>query len=279
MTDEAQSARVERAYASIKARVGAPCDVALILGSGLGQLAEAVKAPVVIPYGEIDGFPVSTAPLHKGQLVVGDLFGRRTVVMQGRLHLYEGWAPRDIAMVIYVLKRLGPKTLVITNAAGGLNAAFSAGDVMLIEDHINLTGKSPLAGPNDDAIGVRFPDMSRAYDRYLARLALAAAERAGVPLRSGIYAGCHGPELETSAERRFMRLAGADVVGMSTVAEVIAASHVGLPVVAISAVTNAATGGPEQEPDTLENIIAVAVQCGQKIEKILAELLPALPTV
>lgn len=277
MTTETQSARVERAYASVKARAGSPCDVALILGSGLGQLADAVKNPVVIPYGEIDGFPVSTAPLHKGQLVIGDLFGRRTVVMQGRLHLYEGWNPRDIAMVIYFLKRLGPKTLVITNAAGGLNAEFGAGDLMLIEDHINFTGKSPLAGPNDDAIGVRFPDMSRAYDRDLARLALAAADRAGIPIRQGIYAGWHGPELETSAERRFLRSAGADAVGMSTVAEVISASHVGLPVVAISAVTNAATGGPEQEPDTLEKIVAVAVESGKKIEKILAELFPALP--
>lgn len=274
---ESQSARVERAYSSIEKRVGAPCEVALILGSGLGQLADAVKNPTVIPYGEIDGFPVSTAPLHKGQLVIGELFGRRTVVMQGRLHLYEGWNPRDVALTVYLLKRLGARTLVITNAAGGLNADFNAGDIMIIEDHMNFTGKSPLAGPNDDTIGVRFPDMSRCYDRDLVKLAQGAADRAGVAVRRGIYAGWHGPELETSAERRFLRNAGADAVGMSTVAEVISAAHAGLPVVAVSAITNTATGGPDQEPDTLENIVAMAGECGKRIEKILAGLFPSLP--
>ena len=274
---ESQSARVERAYSSIEKRVGAPCEVALILGSGLGQLADAVKNPTVIPYGEIDGFPVSTAPLHKGQLVIGELFGRRTVVMQGRLHLYEGWNPRDVALTVYLLKRLGARTLVITNAAGGLNADFNAGDIMIIEDHMNFTGKSPLAGPNDDTIGVRFPDMSRCYDRDLVKLAQGAADRAGVAVRRGVYAGWHGPELETSAERRFLRNAGGDAVGMSTVAEVISAAHAGLPVVAVSAITNTATGGPDQEPDTLENIVAMAAECVKRIEKILAGLFPALP--
>jgi purine-nucleoside phosphorylase len=274
---ESQAARLSRAHASIRARAGAPCDATLILGSGLGHLADAVEGATIIPYAEIDGFPVSTAPGHKGQLVIGSLFGRRAIVMQGRLHLYEGWHPRDIALAVYLLKALGSAALVVTNAAGGLNPDYRPGDVMLIEDHLNFTGASPLAGPNDDTIGLRFPDMSRAYDPGLARLALAAAERARVPLRRGIYAGVRGPELETSAERRFLRCAGADAVGMSTVTEVIAAVHASLPVVGISAITNAATGGPEQQPDTIEDVFAQALVCGEKIEAILRELLPMLP--
>jgi purine-nucleoside phosphorylase len=274
---ESQSMRLERAYSSIAARIGPPCEVAVILGSGLGQLADAVGDAVVIPYREIDGFPVSTAPGHKGQLVIGTLFSRRTVVMQGRLHLYEGWHPRDIALAVYLLKRLGPASLVVTNAAGGLNADFATGDIMLIEDHMNFTGESPLVGANDESIGLRFPDQSRAYDPELATLALAAAGRAGIAMRRGIYAGVKGPELETSAERRHFRASGGDAVGMSTVMEVIAATHCGLPVVGISAITNAATGGPDQQADTVESIFAVAEICGRKIEAMLRELYPVLP--
>jgi purine-nucleoside phosphorylase len=274
---ESQSSRLERAYSSIEARVGPPCEVAVILGSGLGHLADAVGDATIIPYREIDGFPVSTAPGHKGQLVIGSLFGRRTVVMQGRLHLYEGWHPRDVALAVYLLKRLGAKTLVVTNAAGGLNADFAAGDIMLIEDHMNFTGESPLAGPNDEAIGLRFPDLSRAYEPELAVLALDAARRAGIAMRRGIYAGVKGPELETSAERRHFRASGGDAVGMSTVMEVIAAAHAGLPVVGISAITNAATGGEDQQPDTIESVVAGAAVCGVKIAAILEDLIPRLP--
>lgn len=271
------SDRLTRAHASIAARVGAPCDVALMLGSGLGQLADAVIDPVVIPYGEIADFPVSTAPGHKGQLVIGTLFGRRTVVMQGRLHLYEGWLSRDIALAVYLLKRLGAGSFVVTNASGGLNADYEAGDVMLIEDHLNFTGDSPLIGPNDDAIGLRFPDQSQLYDPELRRLTLAAAERAGVTLQRGIYCGVKGPELETSAERRFFRASGGDAVGMSTVIEVIAANHAGMKVLGLSAIANAATGGPDQQPDTIESVVAVAQECGVKIETALRELFPLLP--
>lgn len=275
--NEPLSARLERAYASIADRVGPPCEVALMLGSGLGQLADAVKEAVVIPYGEIADFPVATAPMHKGQLVIGELDGRRTVVMQGRLHLYEGWHPRDVALAVYLLKRLGAITLVVTNAAGGLNPGYQPGDIMLIADHMNFTGASPLAGPNDDAIGLRFPDLSRAYDPDLLREAEAAAQRAGVAIHKGVYAGLRGPELETSAERRFLRNAGGDAVGMSTVIEVVAANHAGLKVVGISAITNAATGGPDQEPDTIEKVVEQAAKCGVKIEAILKELFPKLP--
>lgn len=274
---ETISDRIERAHASIAGRAGAPCEAALVLGSGLGHLAEAVTEPAIIPYSEIDGFPVSTAPGHKGQFVIGGLFGRRTVVMQGRLHLYEGWQPRDIALPVYLLKRLGAATFVVTNAAGGLNGDFAAGDVMLIEDHLNFTGRSPLIGANDDAIGLRFPDQSRLYDPGLRALALEAAARTGTPLRRGIYCGLNGPELETSAERRFFRMAGGDAVGMSTVIEVIAANHAGLRVLGLSAIANAATGGPEQQPDTIESVAAMAAICGTRIEAILKDLFPGLP--
>lgn len=272
-----QLERLDRAHASIRDRAGAPCDVALMLGSGLGHLADAVSGATIIPYAEIEGFPVSTAPGHKGQFVIGELFGRRVVVMQGRLHLYEGWAPRDIALAVYLMKRLGSQSLVVTNAAGALSPDYRPGEVMLIEDHINFTGVSPLVGPNDDAIGLRFPDMSRAYDPDLRALAIAAAERAGTPIRRGIYAGVLGPALETSAERRLFRASGGDAVGMSTVTEVIAAVHAALPVVGLSAITNEATGGPDQQPDTVEAVFAVAAICGEKIAAILGELLPVLP--
>lgn len=273
---ESQSARLERAHSSIESRVGAPCEVALMLGSGLGQLANAVTDPTVIPYREIDGFPVSTAPGHKGQLVIGSLFGRRTVVMQGRLHLYEGWQPRDIALAVYLLGRLGAGTFVVTNASGGLNPDYDAGDVMLIEDHLNFTGTSPLIGPNDEAIGLRFPDQSRLYDPELQQLAVESARRTGTAIRQGIYCGVNGPELETSAERRFFRSAGGDAVGMSTVMDVIAANHAGMKVLGLSAVANAATGGPDQQPDTIESVVAMAELAGVKIESILKDLFPRL---
>lgn len=276
MTDS-QLARLERAHASIRDRAGAPCELALMLGSGLGQLADAVTDATVIAYGEIAGFPVSTAPGHAGRLVIGELFGRRVVVMQGRLHLYEGWAPRDIALAVYLLQRLGAARLLVTNAAGALNPDYDAGEVMLIEDHVNLTGLNPLVGPNHDEIGLRFPDMSRAYDPGLLDLAAGAAERTGVALRRGIYAGVLGPSLETSAERRFYRASGADAVGMSTVTEVVAAVHAGLSVLGVSAITNKATGGPDQQPDTIEEVFANAAICGGKIEAILREFVPALP--
>lgn len=273
---ESQLARLERAHASIKSRAGAPAPVAVMLGSGLGQLADEVEDAITIPYAEVEGFPVSTAPGHKGAFVIGSLHGVRVVMMQGRLHLYEGWAPRDIALAVYLLQKLGAEKLVVTNAAGSLNPDYEPGDVMLIEDHINFTGLNPLVGPNDDAIGIRFPDMSRAYTPELLVTANEAAQNAGVALRRGIYAGVLGPSLETSAERRYFRASGADAVGMSTVTEVIAASHAGLPVVGLSAITNKATGGPDQQPDTIDEVFANAVVAGRKIEVILTHLLPAL---
>jgi purine-nucleoside phosphorylase len=272
MTD----ARLNSAMASLAGRTGAPVDVALILGSGLGGLADAVEVETVIPYGEIDGLPVATAPGHAGQLVIGRLAGRRVALMQGRLHLYEGLAPSDIALAVRILHGLGARTLVVTNAAGALDPEMVAGDIMLIEDHLNLTGANPLVGPNDPAIGLRFPDMSRAYDPVLRELARAEAAEAGIALRTGIYAGLTGPSFETPAERRFLQASGAQAVGMSTVIEVIAAVHCGFRVLAFSAITNEATGGPDQVEDTIETVLAHAETGGKVLAVLLGRLLPRL---
>lgn len=272
----AQAERLAAAHASVVARAGAPVELAIILGSGLGQLTEAVADPVAIPYAEIAGLPVSTAPGHAGRLVLGQLHGRRAALMQGRLHLYEGWSARDIALPVYLLKALGARRLIVTNAAGGLDPDLRPGQVMLINDHLNLTGANPLIGPDEPALGLRFPDMSRAYDPGLRAACLRAASEAGIGLARGIYAGIAGPSLETSAERRWLRSTGADAVGMSTVIEVIAAAHAGLPVLGLSAITNAATGGPDQQPDSIESVLAHAVVAGADIASILAILVPAL---
>jgi len=268
--------RVAAAAASLGDLRGEPVEIGLILGSGLGGLAAAVTDGVVVPAERIAGLPVSTAPGHAGRLVLGRLHGRRVALMQGRLHLYEGWSAQEVALPVYLLRALGAHRLVVTNAAGALNAGFAPGSVMLIEDHLNFTGASPLTGPNDARLGLRFPDMSRAYDPDLRGLALAVAREAGIALGRGIYAGIAGPALETSAERRWLRATGADAVGMSTVLEVIAANHAGMRVLGLSAITNAATGGPEQEPDTIEAVLAHAALAGERIAALLARLLPDL---
>lgn len=217
-------------------------EIGIVLGSGLGPLAEEIEQPVCISYGDIPFFKVSTAPDHAGRLVCGTLSGRRVVCMQGRLHGYEGYAPDEIAYPVYVLKKLGVQALIVTNASGGINTGFEVGDFMLIDDHINLTGKSPLTGANDAALGTRFPDMSFAYAPALREKALAAAEKSGTALRRGVYIGVNGPQFETPAEIRAFRALGADAVGMSTVFEVIAASHCGLPVLGLAMITNMAAG-------------------------------------
>lgn len=267
---------LERAWAAVEGRFGAAPEAALVLGSGLGGLAEAVRDPVVLPYGEIPGFPVSTAPSHAGRFLIGELHGRRAVLMQGRVHLYEGSSAAEVALPVRLMRRMGARTLIVTNAAGALNPALSPGAPMLIADHVNLTGVNPLIGRNDEAEGPRFPDMSRAYDPDLQDLARAVADEVGEPLAEGIYVGIPGPSLETSAERRFLRASGGDAVGMSTVLEVIAAVHCGFRVLGISAVTNAADGGPDQQPDTIEEVLENAAKAGRRIERLLAALLPRL---
>ena len=232
-----EAAAVIRRAERVQPRIG------IILGSGLSALADAVEDPVSIDYQDIPHFPVSTILGHRGRLVLGMLQGLPVAVMQGRVHYYEGYSMQQVTLPVRVLRHLGVKTLVVTNAAGGLNAAFSSGDLMLITDHINLvgmTGANPLRGPNDDELGPRFPDMSKAYDRDLRQLAIAVAGEAGLPLHQGVYVGLTGPTFETPADIRFLRLIGADAVGMSTVPEVIVAVHGGMRVLGVSGISNVA---------------------------------------
>ncbi len=255
---------------------GQRCEVGLVLGSGLGHLVDAIDDARAIDYAEIDGFPRSTAPLHAGRLVFGTLQGRRVVAMQGRFHLYEGWSARDIAAPVYALQRLGVAHLVVTNAAGGLNASFAPGDVMLIEDHINLMGCNPLTGAHDESLGPRFPDMSQAYWPAHRAALIEQAQALQIPLQRGIYAAVAGPSFETSAERRYLRVIGGDAVGMSTALEVITANHAGIKVLGLSAISNVATGAPDQQPDTIEDVIPQAARAGLQIARLMAAVLPHL---
>ena len=273
------SSPLEQAVASIESRTDRRCDIALILGSGLGPVADELTDACSIPYREIEGFPDVTTAGHAGRLLLADWCGQRVAVLQGRLHLYEGWRAADVVLPVRVLRRLGAKQLVVTNAAGALNPDFRPGQIMLIEDHLNFTGSDPLIGPNDDAVGLRFPDMSRAYDPGLRQHAEALLGERGIDCCSGIYAGVTGPSLETSAERRFYRMAGADAIGMSTVLEVIAAVHAGMKVLGFSAITNMATGGPGQQPDTIEEVHRVAGLAGRTLRTALELLLPAMLSI
>jgi purine-nucleoside phosphorylase len=225
----------------IKKRTNIQPEIGIILGSGLGTMANEIEG-VKIPYSEIPNFCTSTIEGHAGQLVIGNLEGKRVIAMQGRFHFYEGYAMKDVVMPIRVMKKLGVSKLIVTNAAGGINKEFNAGDLMLIKDHINFMGNNPLIGKNDTEYGVRFPDMSEAYKKYLIEIAKDQGQKLGIELKEGIYVACTGPSYETPAEINMFRLLGADVVGMSTAPEVIVANHTGIDVLGISCVTNMAAG-------------------------------------
>ncbi|MBN1666703.1 MAG: purine-nucleoside phosphorylase [Anaerolineales bacterium] len=227
----------------IRARISSQPRIAMILGSGLGSLADAVTEAVEIPYGELDNWPVSTVIGHQGKLVVGQLEDQDVIVMQGRVHYYEGYSMAQVTLPVRVMQRLGIETLVVTNAAGAVNPDFEPGDLMLITDHLNLigmAGPNPLRGPNLDEFGPRFPDMSQAYDRQFIQLARQAAQKQQLGLHEGVYVGLAGPSFETPADLRFLRLIGVDAVGMSTVPEVTVAQHGGLRVLGISGISNKA---------------------------------------
>ena len=267
--------KIELAAKFIGQRISQSPEVLLILGSGLGDVTNEISKEAEISYKEIPEFPFSTAPSHAGNLVAGDFNGRNALVMQGRLHLYEGWKAYEIAFPIRVAKSLGVKKMIVTNAAGALNTSFEPGSIMMLTDHINFTGQNPLIGPHDDELGLRFPDMSDVYDKKVQGIVSNCFKNAGIKLSKGIYAGITGPSLETSAERRFLKGSGADAVGMSTVMEVIAAKQAGFEIVGLSAITNKADGGPEQQPDTIEGVLEYANVAGKKIKFILPELLQA----
>lgn len=249
--------RIAEAVAAIRARSELEPEVAIILGTGLGGLADRMEVDCAIPYEEIPHFPLSTVESHGGRLLLGTLAGRRVVAMQGRFHLYEGYTARQVTFPVRVMRALGAETLVVSNACGGMNPFWRPGDLMLITDHVNLLPDHPLTGPNDDTLGPRFPDMSQAYDPALGRLADEVAMQQGITLRRGVYVAVAGPNLETRAEYRMLRWIGADVVGMSTVPEVIVAVHGGMRVMGVSIITDACL--PDAlEPVDLATIIGVA---------------------
>lgn len=240
----------------------------LILGSGLGSLADEVEAPVVVPYAQVPHMKVSTAPDHAGRFVFGRLAGQDAAVMQGRLHTYEGWSFADAAYPVGLMRLLGADTLVVTNAAGAVNTAFSAGDIMLITDHIKLFGASPLTGPNIEELGPRFPDMSHVYTPALQEKARQAAQSLRIPLRQGVYMFFPGPQYETPAEVRAARILGADAVGMSTVPEAIAAAHCGMDVLGFTLCTNMAAGVLDQ-PLSGEEVIAAAAAAAPRFTALV----------
>lgn len=243
--------QVMEAVASIRARVPLQPEVAIILGSGLGDLAAEIRDATAIPYGEIPHFARSTVIGHAGRLLLGTLAERPVVVMQGRFHFYEGYSPEVLTLPVRVMSALGARTLLVTNAAGGINPAYRPGDFMLISDHIylpGLAGANPLLGPNEERFGERFPPLAKAYDANLRSLARSvAADLSGLTLHEGVYVMVGGPSYETGAELRFLRAVGADAVGMSTAPEVVVARHMGMRVLGISLITNAATGDEAEE--------------------------------
>lgn len=263
-------AQVQKAAAYLKERTRIRPRAVLVLGSGLGEYAERLEHADVVPYEQVPGFPVSTVEGHKAQLVFGSLFGVPVAIMQGRYHFYEGYTQQQVTLPIRVLREMGAKVLFLTNAAGGINESYRPGDLMLIDDHINFSGTSPLIGANVSEQGLRFPDMSQAYDRALKESLLRAADKAGVPLRRGVYMMFTGPQFETPAEIRFGRAIGADAAGMSTVPEVIVGRHCGMRVCGVSCITNMAAGILDQPLTHTE-----VMETGEKVKDSFAALVDA----
>ncbi len=267
--------QIDEIVKALEGRTARRPRIAIILGSGLNGLADAVQAPDIIPFGELPHFPVSTVFGHAGRLVIGELEGKDVLVMQGRIHFYEGYSMAQVTLPVRAMQRFGMDTLIVTNAAGGVNPAFEPGDVMLLTDHLNflgMMGQNPLMGPNYDEIGPRFPDMSQPYDRGLADLARAVAKREAVVLREGVYVGLSGPSFEGPADLRFLRLAGADAVGMSTVPEVIVARHGGMRVLGFSGISNKANLDGSTVT-THEEVIEAGKLITPKIEKLIRGVL------
>lgn len=266
---------VQEATAAVRSRWPGPARVGIILGTGLGALAGEIEAEATIPYPEIPHFPRSTVESHRGQLVCGTLAGQRVVAMEGRFHLYEGYTAAQVTFPIRVLKELGCSILVVSNAAGGMNPMHDRGDLVVLDDHINLLGVNPLIGPNDDRLGLRFPDLIEPYDRSLQDLALEVALGLNIVAHRGVYVAVTGPNLETRAEYRFLRAIGADVVGMSTVPEVLVAVHAGLRVLGFSIITDRCL--PDAlEPVKIEEILAVAREAEGKLRRIVRGVLERL---
>lgn len=268
-------AHLREAADAVRARSAATPDVGIVLGTGLGALAAEIEVEEEIPYSQIPHFVPSTVESHSGRLLIGSLEGRRVVAMQGRLHLYEGYRAWQVVFPVRVMSLLGARALIVSNASGGMNPLWSPGDLMLIADHINLLPDNPLTGPNLDALGPRFPDMSAAYDPLLQRVAQEVALERRIPLRRGVYVAVPGPNLETAAEYRMLRMMGADVVGMSTVPEVIAAVHAGMRVLGLSVITDACL--PDAlRPTSLEEILETAREAEPNLTGVVRGVLARL---
>jgi purine-nucleoside phosphorylase len=268
-------AAIEAAAGAIRARFARRPEAAIVLGTGLGRLADEIAVEAAIPYADIPGFPEPTVEAHHGRLLCGTLAGKTVVAMQGRFHRYEGYSLQQVTLPVRVLRAIGAPVLIVSNACGGMHPEWSAGDLMLITDHINLLGDNPLIGANDDSLGPRFPDMSAPYDAGLATRAREAARAEGVTLREGVYVAVAGPNLETRAEYRMLRTLGADVVGMSTVPEVIVAVHAGLRVLGLSIITDECI--PETlKPTSLADVIAVATTAEPKLGRVVRGVLERL---
>lgn len=267
--------QIDEALSFIRTKTSLAPNMGIILGTGLGGLAQEIQQEVVIDYGEIPHFPVSTVESHHGKLIFGTLAGKSVVAMQGRFHYYEGYTMKQITFPVRVMKFLGVDTLLISNAAGALNPLFQKGEVMIMADHINLLGDNPLIGPNDDSLGPRFPDMSEPYSKELIALAEQAALDLKVRVQKGVYVAMQGPNLETRSEYRFLRFIGADAVGMSTVPEDIVAIHMGMRVFGVSILTDECF--PDAlKPVTIEEVIAVANKAEPKMTEIMKELVKRL---
>jgi purine-nucleoside phosphorylase len=269
--------RIQQAAAVVRGRTTSTPDVGIILGTGLGGLVREIKAEAVIPYEEIPGFPLSTVESHAGRLIIGKLGGRSVVAMQGRFHRYEGYSLQEVTFPVRVMGALGARALVVTNVSGGMHPLWAPGDLVLLADHINLLGDNPLIGRNDDRLGPRFPDMSDPYDGGYRAIARGLAVEQGVMLREGVYVAVTGPCLETRAEYRMLRGMGADLVGMSTVPEVIVAVHQGMKVVGVSIITDQCL--PDAlVPAKLEHILAVAGKAEPHLTRLVTALVPRLTT-
>ncbi|MGV8073072.1 MAG: purine-nucleoside phosphorylase [Syntrophobacteraceae bacterium] len=267
--------QVEDARAFIRSRIEVSPKIALVLGTGLGDVSEAMGETVVIPYDQIPHFPTSTAPGHSGQLTLGLWGAQPTVIMKGRFHLYEGYTAKQVAFPIRIIAAMGVKILIVCSASGGLNPRFRAGDLMLVTDHINMTGHNPLIGPNVDEWGPRFPDMTEPYSRRLQEIAFSSASAQKLLLHRGVYAGVLGPSLETAAETRFLRAIGADTVGMSMVTEVITAVHAGIDVLGFSVITNVNLPDNYQSV-SVDEIVATAAQASPRLMQLISGLMPKL---
>jgi purine-nucleoside phosphorylase len=263
--------RIDEAASFIRSKSKTSPAIGIILGTGLGQLASHLQAEVTIPYSDIPNFPVSTVEYHAGELVIGTLAGTGVVTMRGRVHYYEGYTMQEVAFPVRVMKAIGAKVLILSSAVGAMNPDYEPGDFVIVRDHINLMGDNPLIGPNEDELGPRFPDMSRAYDKELIGLAQEAADREKVRAHRGVLVAVSGPNLETAAEYRFLRLIGADVVGMSVVPENLVAVHSGMRVLCLSVVTDKCVPD-ELEPADIAKILKVAEEAEPKLARIVMDV-------